>query len=132
MKQIVDAYTFLPSTRQIIFPTFQTMDIDRLLLITNITATGRPNIYVFTGAGVGGSVPYVDTVGGVIIGNLLTLQYDTTSMSATDNLQIFYDYPDDESVREVEDRRLQDTNELLGKILEELKNINARGYANVR
>jgi hypothetical protein len=132
MKRLVDTYTFIPSLRQIVFPTFTEVDIDRLLLITNLTYTGRPNIYVFTGSGVGGSVPYVDPVGGVIIQNLLTLQYDTTQMSVTDNLQIFYDYPEDEVTMAITSEQLQDTNALLGQILTELKNINSRGYANVR
>lgn len=79
MKKIHSTYTFTPSTRKVVLTGLTSIDLAQLLLITNVT-TGAI-IYNFANPAAGATVS----------GNELTLEYDTTSMSATDKLQIFID-----------------------------------------
>lgn len=79
MKIIVSNYTFDASEKKITFTDYNPIVIERVLLITNIT----DNIIIYNFAD--------PTKGGTAATNVLTLTYDTTSMSDTDKLQIFYD-----------------------------------------
>lgn len=81
MKTLATNYTFNAATRQITFTGTIPQNLSSLLLITNVT----DGIIIYN---------FADTyAGGVLSGNVLTLTYDTTSMSDTDYLQIFIDTP---------------------------------------
>lgn len=79
MKTLVTAYTFSAASKQIAFTDYTAIDLNRVLVITNVNT--NTIIYNFAGNGMGGTVA----------GNVLTLDYNTTGMSDTDPLQIFYD-----------------------------------------
>lgn len=83
MKILVTNYTFDASAQTITFAQFPTIDLERVLLVTNVT--DNIIIYNFAGSSLGGSVST----------NVLTLDYNTTSMDDTDELQIHYVAPDD-------------------------------------
>jgi len=75
-------YDFVASTKKITIKTFDVIfDIKDILLIRNVTSTKEATI--FTGA-IGKS--------GAILNNVLTLDFDTTSMADTDDLQIYINY----------------------------------------
>jgi hypothetical protein len=79
MKILFETYTFNAASKQITFNTTDVVTLEQLLVITNVT-TNRI-IYNFADPSAGGS----------IVNNILTLDYDTTSMSNADKLQIFID-----------------------------------------
>jgi|GEM_PF-1601870 len=79
MKQIVKNYSFNVSACTVTFTDFAGISLDRLLLVTNVTA--NVVVYQFNDPALGASVT----------GNILTLAYDTTSMHGSDRLQIIYD-----------------------------------------
>jgi hypothetical protein len=74
-------YTFNPTAKTVTFSGLsQQVTLANILLITNVTA--NTIIYNFASSTTG-AVSFVN--------NVLTLDYDTTSMSATDVLQIYID-----------------------------------------
>lgn len=77
MKVLLQDYVFNAATKQIIFNTTDVVRLEQLLVITNVT--DNIIIYNFADAAKGGS----------IANNVLTLTFDTTSMSDSDSLQIF-------------------------------------------
>lgn len=81
MKLLVDNYTFDPVAKTVTFNEYTTLNHASLLLITNVTVGSM--IYNFAKA----------TQVVTITGNVVTLNasVDTTGMSATDDLQIFYE-----------------------------------------
>ena len=81
MKLLVDNYTFDPVAKTVTFNEYTTLNHASLLLITNVTVGAM--IYNFAKA----------TQVVTITGNVVTLNasVDTTGMSATDDLQIFYE-----------------------------------------
>jgi len=79
MKVLFQDYTFTPSLKQIRFNTTDTVYLENVLLITNVST----NTIIFNFAN--------PAQGGSISNNLITLTYDTTSMSSSDRLQIFLD-----------------------------------------
>lgn len=79
MKVLVQNYTFDPIAKTISFNDYVDISLDGLLLITNVT--DNQIIYNFANP----------SLGGTVLGNVLTLTYDTSTMDALDNLQIFYD-----------------------------------------
>jgi hypothetical protein len=79
MKILFEDYTFNAATKQITFNTTSVVGLEQLLVITNVT----DNIIIYNFAD--------PSAGGTVANNVLTLDYDTTSMSNTDNLQIFLD-----------------------------------------
>ena len=81
MKTLIDSYTFNPSSHEIVLNEDVQIKIEQILLITNIT--DNTIIYNFAD----------NSLGGNISSNVLTLNYDTASMSNTDSLQIFIDTP---------------------------------------
>lgn len=74
MKIIPTTYTFDALNKQIVCSDFTV--IEKLAIITNLTAGVM--IYQFNNA----------SKGGTIVGTTLTLDYDTTGMADTDDLQI--------------------------------------------
>jgi len=80
---LTGSYTFDPSAKTITFSGLgQSIDLQNILLITNTTA--NTIIYNFADS-TSGAVSFTN--------NVLTLDYDTTSMSSTDKLQIYVDVP---------------------------------------
>jgi hypothetical protein len=79
MKKLVSNYTFNAAAKQITLSDYTSVDLESLLLITNVA--NNTIIYNFAGTGKGATIS----------GNVLTLDYDTTSMSNSDELQIFLD-----------------------------------------
>ena len=77
MKRLIENYTFNPTTKQIIITDSQNITQEKLLLITNMT----DGIIIFN---------FADSdAKGSIVGNIITLNYDTAAMSDTDKLQIW-------------------------------------------
>jgi hypothetical protein len=72
-------YSFNKTAKTVTFTDYASIDLDSVLLITNVTS--NIIIYRFNDS----------TKGGTVATNVLTLTYDTSSMSNTDKLQIFYD-----------------------------------------
>lgn len=79
MKTLVTAYTFDPATRTLILTGYSSLYQEGILMITNTT----DNIILYNFA----DPAYKVTV----TGNIITMTYDTTSMSSTDDIQIWYD-----------------------------------------
>jgi hypothetical protein len=78
-KVLITNYTFDASAQQIALTDYSSISIERLLMVTNIT--DNTVIYFFKDPSRGGTAS----------GNVVTLTYDTSTMSDTDALQIFYD-----------------------------------------
>lgn len=79
MKTLITNYIFNPTNKTVSFVDYNTIDLEKILLITNVT----DNIIIYNFAN--------PAQKGVVVNNVLTLAYDTTLMSETDNLQIYYD-----------------------------------------
>lgn len=79
MKILIENYTFTASAKTIVFNDYTEINQAGLLLITNTT----DGIIMYNFAS--------PTLGGSIVGNTLTLAYDTVSMSDDDAIQIFYE-----------------------------------------
>jgi hypothetical protein len=75
----IDNYVFDKTAGTITFSDYTSITIERVVMVINVT--DNVIIYNFAGSGKGGTVS----------GNVLTLAYDTSTMSDTDNLQIIYD-----------------------------------------
>lgn len=82
MKTLVQYYTFTPASRQVTITKLSSVSLEQILLITNVTT--NTIIYNFADP----------SLGAIVAGNVITLDYDTTSMNASDDLQIFIDYVD--------------------------------------
>lgn len=76
---LIKDYVFDASAKTVTFSAFTEIDVTRILTITNVT----DNIIIYNFA--------LDTAGGSVATNVLTLTYDTTAMADADNLQIYYD-----------------------------------------
>jgi hypothetical protein len=90
MKKLITGYQFLPSTRLVNFPpslygSQNPVNLESLLLITNVSK--GQIIYNFADSATTG---VVNSTSGFLLG------YNTSSMSANDKLQIFYDVPSEE------------------------------------
>jgi hypothetical protein len=81
MKVLVPNYTFNASAKTVTFNSYGSISLENVLLITN--ASRGTIIYSFADPSLTGTVS----------GNILTLTYNTTSMSNSDKLQVFYDDP---------------------------------------
>jgi hypothetical protein len=79
MKVLFTDYTFNAAAKTITFNTSTSVGLNNVLLITNVT----DNIIIYNFAN--------PNLGGTISNNVLTLTYNTTSMSNIDSLQIFID-----------------------------------------
>lgn len=78
MKIIVQNYTFDASAQTLEFDDYATIALENVLAVINVT----DGIVIFAS-----NTP---AKGGSVATNVLTLEHDTTSMSDTDDLQIFY------------------------------------------
>lgn len=79
------SYTFDASAKTITLTGFPTLTIDQILLITNVE--DNVVIYQFN----------LPSKGGTIAANVITLDFDTTTMSDTDPLQIWVDIPNSDA-----------------------------------
>lgn len=79
MKNTVSAYTFVAASKTVTLTDWTTVQLERLFLIVNVT----DQIIIYNPA---------DTAAGATAAtNVFTLEYDTTSMSNSDDLLILYD-----------------------------------------
>jgi hypothetical protein len=79
MKTLISNYTFDASAQTIAFNDYTEILLERILLIVNVT----DNIIIYN---------FADPLkGGSVSGNDLTLTYDTSLMSDTDDILIYYD-----------------------------------------
>lgn len=84
MKKLITDYTFDPAVRTVKLNGYAVVDLRGLIIITNVT----DNIIIYSYADI--ESPY--SLGKATAAtNVFTLGYDTTKMSASDNLQIYYD-----------------------------------------
>ena len=104
MKKLITSYNFNAGNKTVILNEYTSVNQDGLLLITNVT----DNVIIYNFAS--------STLGATVSGNTITLAYNTTSMSNSDSLMIFYD---DGAV----DDDAKNLGYLLKEILEELKGI---------
>ena len=119
MKKQITNYIFNATSQQITLVDYLSVNLNGLLLITNVT----DNIIIYNFAD--------STVGATVSGgNIITLLYNTTTMSDTDSIQIFYDDGKDfepEMHGEIGDKKTEtidhNTIGVLYEILEELKEI---------
>ena len=112
MKLLESNYIFNPVGQTIVFLDYTVINLQRVLLITD--TTNNTIIYNFADP----------TRGGYAIGNVLTLNYNTSSLGANDALQIFYD------VDEMQLQDFQQQNSLLRRmiqIVQSLSTIDASG-----
>jgi hypothetical protein len=79
MKILIDKYEFNNVTKTITFTEYSKINIENVLLITNVTT--NKIIYNFADPNMGGNV----------IDNTLVLNFNTISMNENDKLQIFYE-----------------------------------------
>ena len=82
MKVPVRNYTFNASAKTIRFDDYSTIKIENVLLITDVSA-GTTNRIIYNFA--------IPGLGGTVSGNVLTLEYNTASMTNNDPLMIYYD-----------------------------------------
>lgn len=81
MKIQVTNYTFNPMLRQIAFTDYSSIALKSVLLVVNVTT--NEIIYNFAN----------HLTGGTVTGNVLNLTFDTSSMSSSHDLLIYYDAP---------------------------------------
>lgn len=78
-KQLIPRYSFNATAKTVTFSDFETIKLERVLLITNTT----DNVIIYN---------FADPLkGGTVAGNILTLTYNTATMSDTDKLAIHYE-----------------------------------------
>ena len=121
MKILYEDYSFNASAKTITFNTLDSISLEQLLLITNVTT--NTIIYNFADS----------TLGGTVSGNVLTLTFNTTSMNNTDSIQIFLDNLATPASQETL-QYLSDQTALLGrmvKLLEPISRQNVSGMQQV-
>lgn len=79
MKRLIDKYTFDHNAQTVTFTDYATIDLEKVLVITDVTQ----GIILFNFACLG--------LTGSVSGNVLTLDYDTTALSNYDKLLIYYE-----------------------------------------
>lgn len=80
MKTLITNYTFIPAAKQVIFNDYTSIELERVLLITEVKYTNSI-LYNFAAVNFGGTVS----------GNVLTLAQDVTTLPSDIELQIYYD-----------------------------------------
>jgi hypothetical protein len=98
MKKLIEKYVFDPAQKNVVFNDYENIELERVLLITNVTK----NIIIYN---------FANPLAGaqVLNNNILHLQYDTSTMSNTDKLQIYYDIDTEASTEDTQ----KDIHELL-------------------
>lgn len=117
MKKLIENYTFNPTTKEIVFLDYTTINLERILIITNVTS----NIIIYNFAN--------SLQGGTVSNNILTLNYNTSSMSNTDKLQIYYETIDTPSSEQTQ-KEIYNLTETLYELINRLDFLSAvRGNA---
>lgn len=85
------SYTFNAASKQVtlLLPNNEVVNLDAILLITNVT----DNIIIYNFAN--------PSLGGTLVGNTITLTYNTIAMSNSDALQIWYYSPSSQLVTDL-------------------------------
>jgi hypothetical protein len=116
---IKGSYTFNPAARTITFSNLASnISLENILLITNTTA--NTIIYTFAGGTLKGQTSFTN--------NVLTLDFNTTSMNASDVLQIYLDV--DSVIFDETRSSLEDQIVLLRRIVKILESQSAIDSAN--
>ena len=110
MKSLITDYIFDPVNKAIVFTGYEKINLERVLIITNV----KNNIIIYNFAS-------PSSGGEVVSNNILKLNYDTSSMSPTDPLQIYYDI---DSVASTEETQA-DIHELLYSLYSVTKDLSA-------
>lgn len=108
MKILFEDYTFNAAAKTITFNTSDTVTLEQLLIVTNVT--DNLIIYNFADPNHGGS----------ITNNVLTLNYDTSFMDDNDRLQIFLENQYSPASQETL-QYLSDQTALLGRMVKLLE-----------
>jgi len=121
MKQLIGHdignFVFSPSTRQVVLVGIPAITLAQVLTIVNVT--DGIMIYCFADPSLGGSE----------VNNIITLNYDTTGMLASDDLQIYVDLPSTaaaDAAQAIDDR----THILLQRIADLLEPMATQDVAN--
>lgn len=83
MKIQIESYSFNPTQKTVTFTELASIQLERILLVTNVTR--NIILYNFADPSLGGTVSQL---------NVLTLLTNTAGMSSSDKLQIFYNIDD--------------------------------------
>jgi hypothetical protein len=105
--------TFNPTSKVLDFGSLRNFNIDKLYAVINVTRN-QP-IYIPGAPGLGVTS---------VVGGTLTLAYDTSSHSATDILNVYYNSSSDKlesNLAQESGGNLDDLNDLMRQILTELK-----------
>jgi len=81
MKRVVNTYQFNAAARTVTLSDYPQVQLSNFLIITNTT----DNVIIYNFA--------VTAKGGTVSDNVLTLTFDTTTMSNSDELEIYYEDP---------------------------------------
>lgn len=114
MKLQVTNYTFDKTAKTVTFTDYETIRLDSVLLITNVT----DNIIIYNFAD--------PLLGGTVATNVLTLTYNTSAMDNADKLQIFYDDDAVQPANEANQNTIILNQETLDSLVETLNELNAR------
>jgi len=117
MKILHEDYTFNASAKTVTFNNLQTITLEQLLIITNVST--NEIIYNFANPSLGGSVN----------GNTLSLLYNTENMNNQDRLQIFLDNLSSPATEESL-KTIQDQNILLRRMINLIEPLSTRDSAN--
>ena len=110
MKSLITDYIFDPANKTILFAGYEKIELERVLIITNV----KNNIIIYNFAN-------PSSGGEVVNNNILKLNYDTSSMSSTDPLQIYYDIDTEASTEDTQ----KDIHELLYSLYSVTKDLSA-------
>lgn len=108
MKRMITNYSFDKTAKTVTLPDYTSVSLESLLLITNVTDGAI--IYNFADPATGATVA----------GNIITLEYDTTTMDNLDKLQIYFDDPDYQPTSYDQQTDLKDLTEAILDAAEQL------------
>ena len=93
-KKLILNYTFNKTAKTVTLTDYTTINLEGVLLVTNVT----DNIIIYNFAD--------STISGSVNNNVITLLYNTSSMSDSDKLQIFYDDATNQSTELKQDSQI--------------------------
>lgn len=118
MKRMIQNYTFDKTAKTVTLLDYASVDLESLLLITNVTDGAI--IYNFADPASGATVA----------GNVVTLEYDTAAMDDNDKIQIYFDDPDYQPTSYTQQTDIKDLTEAILDAAEQLTFLsNVRGIA---
>ena len=118
MKRMISNYTFDKTAKTVTLLDYTNIELESLLLITNVTDGAI--IYNFADP----------TSGATVSGNVITLEYDTTAMDDTDSIQIYFDDPEYQPTSYTQQTDIKDLTEAILDAAEQLTFLaNVRGIA---